>query len=180
MVYVMNLHTPLKYFKLFPEAFPPEWGSTHAACFDFKACLIVNTEITVYQADNFKTHSVVCQDTIIDKAYLNIFPSERVMVPTGLILDIPLGYSVRIHPRSGIALKNGLVMANQEGVIDPDYVEPTFILLYNQSTTKASIYHGDRIAQGEMIILPKYNIEETSDKPLLKSERKGGFGSTGV
>jgi len=179
----MNLHLPLKYFKLCPEAFAPEWGSTHAACFDLKACLIPGTEITLFRDTNEKTHSIVAKELVDDgatvKGSLNIFPGERVMVPTGLILDIPLGYSVRLYPRSGMSLKTALVLANTTGIIDADYVEPTYVLLYNFSKTMATIRHGDRIAQGEMVVLPKYNVEETTIKPDLKSERRGGFGSTG-
>jgi dUTP pyrophosphatase len=178
----MNITNPLKFYKLFPEAFLPEWGSTHAACFDFKACLIAGTDITVYRETNEKIHNTVGRemtDETTVKSYLNIFPGERVMVPTGIIMDIPLGYSVRIHPRSGLSLKSGLVLANQEGVVDADYVEPTFILLHNQSTAMATIYHGDKIAQGEMVVAIKYNTQETPDKPQQKSERAGGFGSTG-
>lgn len=180
----MNLHDPLKFYRLFPEAFLPEWGSTHAACFDFKACLIPGTNITVYHADNTKHNNTVGQEMLTDESgtvvsFLNIFAGERVMVPTGLIMDIPLGHSVRIHPRSGLSLKSGLVLANLEGVVDADYVEPTFILLHNQSTSMVTIRHGDKIAQGEMVIALNYNTVETPNKPQPKSERAGGFGSTG-
>ncbi len=122
-------------------------------------------------------HNDTVDDTTV--SFLNIFAGERVMIPTGLIMDIPLGYSVRIHPRSGLSLKSGLVLANQEGVVDADYVEPTFILLHNQSTSMVTVRHGDKIAQGEMIVALKYNTQETPDKPQPKSERAGGFGSTG-
>ena len=102
------------------------------------------------------------------------------MVPTGLILDIPFGYSVRLHSRSGIAVKQGLVLANHEGVIDADYVDPTFVVLRNDSTEVAYVFHGDRVAQGEMIPDIAYRVTETKEKPQQKTDRVGGFGSTGT
>ena len=102
------------------------------------------------------------------------------MVPTGLILDIPIGYSVRLHPRSGLSLKQGLVLANAQGIIDSDYVEELFVLMYNMSDNVMTINNGDRICQGELIKTDKYTIEETLIQPKIKTDRKGGMGSTGV
>ena len=177
---------PLKYFKLSPEAFAPEWGTEHAACFDLRACLIHGTQVTVYHQDNTKHHNVVDTypvDTEPDnylKEYLYIFPGQRVMVPTNLIFDIPIGYSVRLHNRSGCALKQGLVLANMEGIIDSDYFHPTYMVLKNTSTCVVPVFHGDRVAQGEMVLDMAYIVEETPDQPKQRTDRVGGFGSTGV
>jgi dUTP pyrophosphatase len=167
---------PLKYFKLTPEAFAPEWSTEHAACFDLRACLLPVTVVKAYTETNIEFTKVTTDgpNTVI----LN--PGERVMIPTGLIFDIPLGYSVRLHPRSGLSLKQGLVLANQEGVIDSDYVHPTYLVIKNTSKVCVTITHGDRIAQGEMIPDISYDVQETPDKPQDKTDRKGGFGSTGV
>lgn len=177
-------HYPdLKFFKIFPEAFAPEWGTEHAACFDLRACLIEGAQITVFQHDNSKHSNIVGWVGVLDgtkKIGLNIRPNERVMVPTGLKFNIPTGYSVRIHARSGLSLKSALVLANQEGVVDSDYVDPTYIVLVNNSSTILTIFHGDRLAQAEMMPDIAYSVLETVIEPTVKSNRTGGFGSTGV
>jgi dUTP pyrophosphatase len=111
---------------------------------------------------------------------IRVDPGERVLVPTGLVLDIPQGYSVRIHPRSGLSLKQGLTLVNAEGVIDSDYVEELFIPLYNASSISVQLKHGDRIAQGELVRTELYEIVESTTRPERKTDRAGGFGSTGV
>jgi dUTP pyrophosphatase len=95
-------------------------------------------------------------------------------------MDIPERFSVRIHPRSGLALKSGITLINCEGVIDSDYVEPTYITLLNLSDSIVEIKDGDRVAQGELVRSETYEIEEMTDRPEPKSSRKGGFGSTGA
>ena len=103
------------------------------------------------------------------------------MVPTGLILDIPAGHSVRIHPRSGNAIKKGLSFINCEGVVDSDYTDPLMIPVINLSDIQTIVINNnDRIAQGELIRDLSYNIEEISSPPEQKTNREGGFGSTGV
>ena len=87
---------------------------------------------------------------------------------------------MRAHPRSGLSLKQGLTLFNCEGVIDNDYVEPMFVTLYNISGVDQIVCDGDRIAQADLIRTEQYTIEETLDKPQQKTERAGGFGSTGV
>jgi dUTP pyrophosphatase len=97
-----------------------------------------------------------------------------------LIFDIPEGYSVRLHPRSSISLKKGLVMPNGEGIVDSDYILETFIMLYNSSADEVRIKHGERIAQGELIKTLDYSLEESIIIPEQKTNRVGGFGSTGT
>jgi dUTP pyrophosphatase len=91
------------------------------------------------------------------------------------------GQSLRIHPRSGLAWKTGITLLNCEGVVDADYVDPTFVMLYNISDVQFKITDGDRIAQAEIITAsPRMNFDVISEKPVIKTDRKGGFGSTGV
>lgn len=105
---------------------------------------------------------------------------DRVMVPSGLIMDIPVGHSIRIHARSGLSLKQGLVLANAEGVVDSDYVEEVMVLVHNISDNSVTIQTGDRIAQAELIRDLDYSIEESATRPGVKTSRVGGMGSTGV
>ena len=102
------------------------------------------------------------------------------LVPTNLILDIPKGFSVKAHPRSGLSLKQGLTLFNCTGVIDSDYVDPLFITLVNISGTTRTICDGDRIIQAELQVKIDTALESTNKRPTKKTDRNGGFGSTGV
>jgi dUTP pyrophosphatase len=85
-----------------------------------------------------------------------------------------------LHPRSGLSLKKGLVLANCEGIVDVDYQEEVFILLTNISKMHQTIRKGDRIAQGEIVCNEPFHIAVCGTRPEKHSERSGGFGSTGV
>jgi dUTP pyrophosphatase len=175
-------HPPLKFFKVVPEAFIPEWATAHSGCFDLKACLVAGSTITVFRETNEKVSITVGRELTndgIEKSFITVYAGDRVMIPTGLIIDIPLGYKVDLYARSGLALKQGLILANNVGKIDSDYVDPTFVVLHNTSTTTATVYHGDRVAQAEMVQDIGYDLLETPDKPQQKTDRAGGFGSTG-
>lgn len=165
----------LAFFKTHEEAHLPAFGTERAACFDFKTSLVPGSEVSYYSSFNIKDTEVVGPSRSI-----SIKPRCRYLIPTNLIMDIPEGYSVRVHPRSGLALKNGITLINCEGVIDSDYVNPTYITLYNTSDTSFEVKDGDRIAQGELVKDQKYYIVETAVAPSQKTSRAGGFGSTGV
>jgi len=167
-------HNPLKFYKLNPDAKAPVFATEGSACFDIHASLIDGELLGFFTAANIPLFR-----TVINKTF-HIGPGDRVLVPTNLIFDIADGWSVRIHPRSGISLKHGLVLVNQEGIIDSDYVEPVFILLTNTSSKDYIINNDDRICQGEMVISPLYHLEEIKEKPAQKTDREGGFGSTGT
>ena len=165
----------IKIYKLFPEAHMPELGTEWAACFDLKASMREGDVVTVITPTN-KKRQVSCREGSID-----IYNNERVLVPTGLVFDLEDGQSMRIHPRSGLAWKKGITLANCEGVVDADYVQQTYVMLYNLSDEVFTVSDGDRIAQGE--VLESYNkfvFEEVFDEPAPKTNRTGGFGSTGV
>ena len=112
--------------------------------------------------------------------YIDI-PSEwRVLIPTGLIFDIPENHSVRVYPRSGLSSKRGLNLINCVGIIDEDYVEEVFVPVYNNSQEKLRIFNGDRIAQAVLVFNQRAIINYTNERPSRKSDRDGGFGSTGI
>jgi len=170
----------LKYYKLHNEVIDPHFATEGSACFDIYAYL--DKPVTVYRMENHKEkrNAETIQWTDIEELQLSIAPADRVLVPTGLIFDIPEGYSVRLHPRSSISLKKGLVMPNGEGIIDSDYYHETFVMLYNSSADEVRIKHGERIAQGELIKTLDYSLEESIIVPEQKTNRVGGFGSTGT
>ena len=109
-----------------------------------------------------------------------MYHGERMMIPTGLVFDISDDTSLRIHPRSGLSSKNGINIANCEGVVDSDYVEQTFVLLLNISDIPFEVSDGMRIAQAEIVPVYDVDIKEISTRPQQKTTRTGGFGSTGL
>lgn len=171
----MFLSRTLKFFRLHPEARLPSFATEGSACFDLCASLIPGTEIKSYTWLN-----VPGLEAVSNSRSFSLRPGHRYLIPTNLIMDIPERFSVRIHPRSGLALKSGITLINCEGVIDSDYVEPTYITLLNLSDSIVEIKDGDRVAQGELVRSETYEIEEITDRPEPKSSRKGGFGSTGA
>lgn len=106
-------------------------------------------------------------------------PMQRMLIPTGIFMEIPEGYEVQIRPRSGLAFKNGITCLNSPGTIDSDYRGEIKVLLINLSNEPQTINHNDRIAQ---MIVAKY---ETAQLNLVNELNEtvraaGGFGHTGV
>lgn len=105
-------------------------------------------------------------------------PLERSLVPTGLFIELPLGYEAQIRPRSGLAFKHGLTVLNSPGTVDSDYRGEIKVLLVNLSNEPFSIQPGERIAQ--MIVAAHETVAWQSTGELAESERgAGGYGSTG-
>jgi len=173
------LHPILGVYKIHPEAVMPKEATQGAACFDISACIVPGQTINCYDMCNLKVpyHYIEPAD---GPETITIEPGGRVLVPTGLIFDIPEGYSLRLHARSSLAWKKGLMLANSEGIIDHDYYHETFVMLYNFSSTYAVIEHGERIAQAELVPVNRCHITEIVDAPTQKTDRVGGFGSTGT
>ncbi|MEY3059916.1 MAG: hypothetical protein RL000_1268 [Bacteroidota bacterium] len=112
-------------------------------------------------------------------ASLTLAPLERMMVPTGLFLEIPHGYEAQVRPRSGLALKQGLTCLNSPGTIDADYRGELKVILINLSGQPQVIEHGDRIAQMVFQKVELVDLELTT--AISTTERnEGGFGHTGV
>lgn len=105
-------------------------------------------------------------------------PAERVLVPTGLFVEIPLGYEIQIRPRSGLAIKQGITCLNTPGTIDADYRGEIKVILINLSSEPQTIHPADRIAQ--MVVQKVEVVQWVPVAELNESERgAGGFGSTG-
>jgi dUTP pyrophosphatase len=106
-------------------------------------------------------------------------PGERLLVPTGLVLEIPPGWEGQVRPRSGLALRQGIGVLNAPGTIDSDYRGEVAVILINLGEAPFSLKRGDRIAQ--LVISPVARVEWEEADALGESERgSGGFGSTGV
>lgn len=105
-------------------------------------------------------------------------PFERVLIPTGLFIELPDGYEAQIRPRSGLAIKQGITCLNTPGTIDADYRGEIKIILINLSQEEQIIQHGDRIAQ---MIFQKVEkgVWIEADQLELTNRNAGGFGHTG-
>lgn len=137
--------------KLRENALLPTYGSAEAAGADLYACL---------------------------DAPISIMPGQSVFVPTGLAMEIPVGYAGLIYARSGLACKRGLAPANKVGVVDSDYRGEFMIVLHNHGTQTQIVNHGERIAQ--LVITPVFTPGFAEVDVLTDTQRSdGGFGSTG-
>lgn len=106
-------------------------------------------------------------------------PMQRELIPTGIYIQLPEGYEAQIRPRSGLAAKYGITVANAPGTIDADYIGEIKVILVNLSNEKFVINPGERIAQ--MVISKYEKIEWNEVSELEKTDRgEGGFGSTGI
>lgn len=109
---------------------------------------------------------------------ITIAPQERVLIPTGLFIELPEHHEAQIRPRSGLALKHGITVLNSPGTIDADYRGEIKVLLINLGEEHFTIQGGDRIAQ--MIIAPCIQAVFEPETNLSETERgTGGYGHTG-
>ncbi|MCZ7675001.1 MAG: dUTP diphosphatase [Roseovarius sp.] len=114
-----------------------------------------------------------------DRRGVDLAPGARMLVPTGLRLEIPAGYEVQIRPRSGLALKHGITLPNSPGTIDSDYRGPLGVIVMNAGDAGFRIEHGMRIAQ--MVVAPVVRADFDEAGALGETARgAGGFGSTGT
>lgn len=164
----------LNFYKMHDDVNIPAFQTLESACFDIEYNPAGKNSYIVYNHVNDKIDRQLGVD---NKAIL--MAGDRAILPTGLILDIPKNYSVRVHPRSSMAIKLGLPMVNCEAIIDADYTDELFIALYNISSNRVMIDPGTRIAQAELYIQYPYAIKEIPRPPTQRGNRKGGIGSTG-
>ncbi len=171
----------LGFFDLTPGQEIPKPATKGSACFDLRF-QPTSDKIKGFNKDNKPIERDLGRgntDRGTSQFYLTIMPGDRFLVPIGFILDIPEGYSVRIHPRSSLSYKKGLNLANSEGVIDSDYVDPLFALITNITETPAHIEVGERIIQGELVKTETFKVSKLNKAPEKKTDRDGGYGSTG-
>ena len=129
----------------------PEYGTKYAAGMDLRANLT--------------------EDVIME-------PLERKLIPTGIYIELPVGFEAQVRPRSGLALKKGITVLNSPGTIDADYRGEIKVILINLSAEKFIIQHGERIAQ---MIVASYEVVNWENVEFLEdtSRGEGGFGHTG-
>jgi dUTP pyrophosphatase len=110
---------------------------------------------------------------------LSLKPRARALVPTGLILELPLGFEAQVRPRSGLALRHGVTVLNTPGTIDCDYRGEVQVLLVNHGDKTFAIARGERIAQLVVQRVERMALMEAA-KASTTRRGAGGFGSTGT
>jgi dUTP pyrophosphatase len=111
-------------------------------------------------------------------APVELKPGARALIPTGLALEIPIGYEAQVRPRSGLAIKHGVTLLNSPGTIDADYRGELMVIMVNHGTEPFIVRRGDRIAQ--LVVAPVSHVEIAEVEELAATARgQGGFGSTG-
>jgi len=188
----MNGLPTLRYFRTHSNVQHPVLSTQEAACYDLCAHLHgpVSSEdrfpeirsVTLYTPHNEMITAVVETVFVNDEPQSSVLipPRHRAVIPTGVVFDIPKGFSVRLHPRSGLSIKKGFIVANCEGVIDSDYFHEIKALMVNNSDMPITINHGDRICQAELVRVEPHTFEETNVRPEQRTDRVGGLGSTGI
>ena len=117
----------------------------------------------------------VCADLADD---LVLAPGGRALVPTGLALELPVGFEAQVRPRSGLALRHGIVLPNAPGTIDADYRGELQVILMNLGAEPFTVHPGDRIAQ--LVVAPVARARFETAEELAPTDRSGGgFGHTG-
>ena len=106
-------------------------------------------------------------------------PGSRVVIDTGIKLEIPKGFAAQVCPRSGLAAKNGITVLNSPGIIDNDYRGEIKVILHNSGMEEFIVKKGDRIAQ--LLFFPIFQaIFQRTEEVSTTNRGEGGFGSTGV
>src|SRR4051812_3468691 len=105
-------------------------------------------------------------------------PGTRVLIPTGLAIALPPGYELQVRPRSGLALRNGIVLPNSPGTIDEDYRGEIQVIVLNTGTEPFRVERGMRIAQAVLAPVVRAAWDEVADLDVT-ARNEGGFGSTG-
>ena len=126
-----------------------------------------------------KAHADDAAYDLHSRADMELPPMTSTLVPTGLFLELPVGYEAQIRPRSGLALKHNIMLTNSPGTVDAGYRGEVGVIVYNGGKAPFPVRRGDRIAQMVIAKLAEVELEET--EILSESERgSGGFGSTGI
>lgn len=151
----------------------PVRATEGSACYDIHACLTDGKNLEGYNAFNYPQYSPINGGTC------KVYRDTRWMIPTGLKLEIPKGYCVKLYARSGLAIKNGMRLCNGVAVIDSDYRDEVFVLLSNSGAT-FDLQHGIRIAQMSLEPVVPIQLKLVNEVGVAGTERAGGLGSTGL
>ena len=162
---------------LYPGVVPPQPSTAESAGLDAVAHLEGRT-VAVYTGVD-TTRPGKSQPSIDQQGpQVTLWGGWRVAIPLGFKARLPEGYEMQVRSRSGLALKQGLIVLNAPGTIDSDYPGEWAVILQNTSRAPVTIAHGDRIAQ--LVLAPVIRLDWREGRVTQVSDRAGGFGSTGV
>ena len=168
---------------LYPDVQIPEYGTVYSSGFDLRAYLRlypidfekIQTKFNKVWNIDYKVHTKGFDNLLS----IELLPFKSIAIPTGIKIALPENYELQARPRSGLAIKQGLVLANTPGTIDTDYRGELLLLMYNQSNNSIYIDHEAKIAQG--VVAPFVQATWIPVPILSETVRgDGGFGSTGV
>jgi len=153
----------------------PTLATSGSVGYDLHACFDGETDKIKAFNERGEEYSIKLNKT----SYINLSPHSRILIPTGLYIQLPNGYEAQIRPRSGLALKSGITVLNTPGTIDSDYRGEIGVILFNTTSIPIAITHGMKIAQ---MVINKVEIAKfISTNELDETERnEGGFGHTGT
>ena len=160
--------------RLHDDVVLPARATTGSAGFDVRAYLRART---VQESDGVtRWERPVIQ---IDGEWsVDLLPGHMLLVPLGFRTKLPASVEAQVRPRSGLAFKHALTIANSPGTVDADYAEEWMVIIRNDGPATHRIIHGERIAQVVFAPLPSVRIAEGA--VIRSTERAGGFGSTGT
>jgi dUTP pyrophosphatase len=159
------------------ESIRPRRATRHSAGYDLHA-YIAGRMIEFRNQINRLYTLPARQDVLFPEWFLVLEPGHRMLCPTGVSSELPVGIEAQIRPRSGLAWKHGITIVNSPGTVDADFRDEWMVILENRSTEPYTIQHGDRIAQFVLSGLISLTEIETGLRELAP-ERAGGYGSTG-
>jgi dUTP pyrophosphatase len=153
------------------------------ACFPY-FCFMAKVKVKIKNTSTnplplYATEGSAGMDIMADtKEPMTIRPFERILIATGLFIELPKGYEAQVRPRSGLAARHGITCLNSPGTIDSDYRGEVKVILINLSQDNHIIQHGDRVAQ--MVVHKVENVKwKTADHINSTKRNEGGFGHTG-
>ena len=158
--------------KLYGDVELPQYAHVGDACFDLRV-YIGNEDIEKAKEQGLQVSSEGTN-------WICLEPGDKFIFHTGLVFDIPQGYKLMVHARSGLGIKHQITLANRTGVIDEPYTDETLVCLVNESREAFTICNGDRIAQACLEKVEPVVIKEVKEVPVKSRGTNSGLGSSGV
>lgn len=155
------------------------YATENSACFDLRCYIPEESVVKVFDENNNQLEIFSRWNDKHSSFGIILDPGMNALLPTGYIFDIPEGYCMEVFPRSGKSVKEKLNIINCVGMIDEDYVEQTYITLFNNSKKRAFIKHHERLVQAKVEKVEQVRFKNLMEPPAQKTRRNGGFNSTG-
>ena len=158
--------------KLYSDVELPQYAHVGDACFDLR--------VHISDEDLEKAKEQGLQVSSEGTNWICLEPGDKFIFHTGLVFDIPQGYKLMVHARSGLGIKHQITLANRTAVIDEPYTDETLVCLVNEGKEAFTIQHGDRVAQGCLEKVEPVVIREVDFVPVKARGTNSGLGSSGV